>query len=101
MPSSVLKVAVGGLACVSGLTINAPPVRSTHSRAAVPVMAQDIERKTGDNVEQIKDTKRDKVMTCKPREATRSGTPAVAHAPVCTLHRPPAPITSSQSDRPV
>ena len=70
MPSSsVLKVAVGGLACVSGLTINAAPPRSAHGRATVPVMVQDIERKTGDNVEQIKDTKRDKVMTCEPRDA--------------------------------
>lgn len=51
------------LAMATGLSLHSAP-RLSQRRAAVLRMAQpDIERKTGDNVEQIKDTKRDKVMT--------------------------------------
>ena len=38
-----------------------PAPRVAH--AATMMAVEDIERKTGDNVEQIKDTQRDKVMT--------------------------------------
>ena len=65
MPTVLSRlVAVCGLSLASGLTLNGAPPRPAHVRAgAASMVAPDIERKTGDNVEQIKDTSRDKVMT--------------------------------------
>lgn len=51
------------LAMATALSFHSPPRLSQRRTAMLRMAEPDIERKTGDNVEQIKDTKRDKVMT--------------------------------------
>jgi hypothetical protein len=63
--SKLAVVFIGAASGFSATPAVSPPLFAHRAAASAPLvrMEVDIERRTGDNVEQIKDTKRDKVMT--------------------------------------